>query len=124
MVTTVFFCLGKSNQKRYRLQLSKAVLSALHLVFLRECAFINYSMSYLFLVSWVIYVKIAICGSISMCNEIVRVKKELEDKGHSVGIPEGCKNPDLIGREKSNSEKIEDKIKYDLIRKHSRRKTR
>jgi hypothetical protein len=52
-----------------------------------------------------------------MCNEFIRVKEELEHKGHSVDIPEGCKNPELIGRG-TNSEKIEDKIKYDLIRKH------
>ena len=64
-----------------------------------------------------IHMKIAICGSISMHEEILRVKKELEDKGHTVDVPEGVKNPTLIGRE-SVSEKTNDKIEHDLIRKH------
>jgi hypothetical protein len=45
------------------------------------------------------------------------VQKELEEKGHSVEIPEGVKRPELRSRTKVNSiEKAEDKIKYNLIR--------
>ena len=64
-----------------------------------------------------IHMKIAICSSISMYKEILRVEKELVDKGHTVDVPEGVKNPTLIGRE-SVSEKTNHKIKHDLIRKH------
>lgn len=61
--------------------------------------------------------KITICGSISGCNEILAAKKDLEFMGHVIDIPEGCKNPGLKGRT-NTSEKINDKIEYDLIRRH------
>lgn len=60
--------------------------------------------------------KIIICGSISAAEEIIRVKKELENLGHSVEIPLGIKDELLRGRtEVSLSEKADDKIKNDLI---------
>ena len=64
-----------------------------------------------------IHMKIAICSSISMYKEILRVEKELENKGHTVDVPEGIKNSTLVGRE-SVSEKTNHKIKHDLIRKY------
>lgn len=64
-----------------------------------------------------VYMKIAICASISMRDDIIRVKQELEALGHIVDIPEGIKNPTLFNRE-NFSEKTNDKIQHDLIRKH------
>ena len=61
--------------------------------------------------------KIAICSSISMYKEILRVEKELVDKGHTVDVPEGVKNLTSIGRG-SLLEKTNYKIKHDLIRKY------
>ena len=52
-----------------------------------------------------------------MSDHMLRAKKELESKGHIVDVPEGVKNPELIGRT-SESEKTNDKIEHDLIRKH------
>lgn len=61
--------------------------------------------------------KIILCGSIAVAEEILRIKNELEKAGHFVEIPEGVKNRFLRGRtEVSEQEKAEDKIKYDLIR--------
>jgi hypothetical protein len=61
--------------------------------------------------------KIIICGSISVAEEILRVKKELETLGHKVEIPEGVKRPEIKAKtEASMSEKAEIKVKYDLIR--------
>lgn len=61
--------------------------------------------------------KIIICSSISASDEVLRVKKELESKGHQVEIPDGIKNEYLSGRTSvSASEKAEDKIKYDVIK--------
>lgn len=61
--------------------------------------------------------KVIICGSISAAEEILNAKKELENSGHEVEIPEGVKNLELRGRtEVSAEEKAEDKIKHDLIR--------
>ena len=61
--------------------------------------------------------KIIICGSISAADEILKVKKELENKGHSVEIPEGVKRPGIRAKtEAAVSEKAEIKTKYDLIR--------
>jgi len=61
--------------------------------------------------------KVIICGSISAAYEILAAKKQLEEAGHTVEIPEGVKNLELRGRtEVSTEEKAEDKIKHDLIR--------
>lgn len=61
--------------------------------------------------------QIIICGSITAADEIIKVKKELEEMGHEVEIPEGVKRDELRRRTKvSHVEKAEDKIKYDLIR--------
>jgi len=60
---------------------------------------------------------IIICCSITAAEEVHRIKKSLEAKGHSVEIPEGVKHDYFQGRtEASTAEKAEDKIKYDLIR--------
>lgn len=61
--------------------------------------------------------KIIICGSISTADEILRVRKELESKGHEVEIPEGVKREEI--RTKTNAsheERANIKVKYDLIR--------
>lgn len=61
--------------------------------------------------------KIIICGSITAAEEILKIKKQLEEGGHEVEIPEGVKNIELRGRtEISVDEKAKDKIKHDLIR--------
>ncbi|PIS15832.1 hypothetical protein COT62_01630 [Candidatus Roizmanbacteria bacterium CG09_land_8_20_14_0_10_41_9] len=61
--------------------------------------------------------KIIICGSISASDEILEVKKTLEDKGHQVEIPEGIKRPEIRAKtEAAVSERAEIKTKYDLIR--------
>lgn len=61
--------------------------------------------------------KIIICGSISAADEILRVKKELEDKGNEVEIPEGVKKPEIKAKTNASmSERANVKIKYDLIR--------
>lgn len=61
--------------------------------------------------------KIIICGSISAADEILRIQKELLAKNHVVEIPEGVKKQELRKRiSVSQTEKAEDKIKYDLIR--------
>ncbi len=61
--------------------------------------------------------KIIICGSVSMSDEIIKIQKELEEMGHTVEIPEGIKNEYLKGRtEVSTIEKAEDKIKYDVFK--------
>lgn len=61
--------------------------------------------------------KVIICGSISAAEEILEVKKKLQEKGFEVEIPEGVKRQELRERtEVANEEKAEDKIKYDLIR--------
>jgi hypothetical protein len=60
---------------------------------------------------------IIICGSITAAQEILEVKKALEDRGDSVEIPEGVKNSYLQSRtEISTSEKAHDKIKFNLIK--------
>lgn len=61
--------------------------------------------------------RIIICGSISASEEIIRIKKELENIGHMVEIPLGIKDEYLQGRtEVSGREKADDKIKNNLIR--------
>jgi hypothetical protein len=61
--------------------------------------------------------KIIICCSITAADEVLQIKKTLEDNGHTVEIPEGVKHKYFQKRtEVSTSEKAEDKIKYDLIR--------
>lgn len=61
--------------------------------------------------------KVIICGSISAADEILSVKRQLEKKGHEVGVPEGVKNFELRARtEVSDTEKANDKIQHDLIR--------
>ena len=61
--------------------------------------------------------RIAICGSISMLDTLIKIKEELESRGHTVGFPEAAANAALTGRE-SHSERADDKIKNDFIRKH------
>ena len=60
--------------------------------------------------------KIIICGSISVADEITAVQKELEKMGHEVEIPEGVKHAELRQIDKPLKEMAEVKIKYDLIR--------
>jgi hypothetical protein len=61
--------------------------------------------------------KIIICGSISAAEDILSIKKTLEEDGHIVEIPEGVKHlHDWEGDGAANSEKAERKIKNDLIR--------
>ena len=61
--------------------------------------------------------KIILCGSISNADEILRVKQELETRGHEVEIPEGVKRAEIrAGVNASYSEKADIKIKYDLIK--------
>lgn len=61
--------------------------------------------------------KIILCGSISNADEILRVKQELEMRGHEVEIPEGVKRAEIrAGVNASYSEKADIKIKYDLIK--------
>lgn len=61
--------------------------------------------------------KIIICGSISAAEDILSIKKILEEKGHSVEIPEGVKHLDeWVGNDAHHSEKADQKIKNDLIR--------
>ncbi len=60
--------------------------------------------------------KIIICGSISVANEIIKVKQELEEMGHEVEIPEGVKNKKLRRIRGKHEEKAAVKIKHDLIR--------
>lgn len=61
--------------------------------------------------------KTIICSSISAANEVIKVKKILENNGYIVEIPEGIKKEMLKKRTSvSQTEKAKDKIKYDLIR--------
>src|SRR3989338_4381932 len=61
--------------------------------------------------------KVIICGSISAVDEILRVKKEVEKKGHEVEIPEGVKRIEIKSKTNASTEERADiKIKYDLIR--------
>lgn len=61
--------------------------------------------------------KIIICASISAADEILRIKKELESRGHVVEIPEGVKIPEIRAKiNASNEERADIKVKYDLIR--------
>ena len=61
--------------------------------------------------------KIILCGSISKADEILRVKQELENKGHKVEMPEGVKRAEIRAKvNSSSSEKANIKVKYDLIR--------
>jgi len=61
--------------------------------------------------------KIIICGSIGCADEIIRVKKKLEEMGCLVEIPEGVKNREIRAKtEASATEKADIKIKYDLIK--------
>jgi len=61
--------------------------------------------------------KIIICGSISVADEILRVRDALEERGYEVEIPEGVKHLNEWEGENANiSEKAERKIKHDLIR--------
>lgn len=61
--------------------------------------------------------KIIICGSISAAEDILSIKKVLEEKGHTVEIPEGVKHiHEWEGTDAPSSEKADRKIKNDLIR--------
>lgn len=52
-----------------------------------------------------------------MVDEILRVKKDLENIGYEVEIPEGVKRPEIRAKtEAPTSEKADIKVKYDLIR--------
>lgn len=62
---------------------------------------------------------IIICASISAIDDVLRVKKLLEEKNYTVEIPEGIKNEYL--RSKTNTshfEKAEEKIKGDVLNKY------
>lgn len=61
--------------------------------------------------------KIIICCSITAAEEVLHIKRTLEENGHKVEIPEGVKHKYFQERtDVSHAEKAEDKIKYDLIR--------
>lgn len=61
--------------------------------------------------------KVIICGSISVADEILKIKVALEAKGFEVEIPEGVKHlHEWEGAGAAVSEKAERKIKHDLIR--------
>ena len=61
--------------------------------------------------------KIIICGSISAAEDILSIKKVLEERGHIVEIPEGVKHlHEWVGDDAPDSEKADQKIKNDLIR--------
>lgn len=60
--------------------------------------------------------KIIICGSISASDEILSVQHQLQEKGHTVEIPEGVKHKELRTVDAPLEEKAEVKIKHDLIR--------
>ncbi len=63
--------------------------------------------------------KIILCGSLSKADDILRVKNELEKKGHDVEIPEGVKRPEIrVTSNATISEKANIKIKYDLIKRY------
>ena len=65
----------------------------------------------------ILNMKIIICGSITAAEEIIKIKKQLEDSGHEVEIPHGVKNKEFWNRtELPSVEKAGDKIKHDLIR--------
>ncbi len=59
---------------------------------------------------------IIICGSISAAEEILSVQKQLQNKGHTVEIPEGVKRKELRTLDAPAVEKADVKIKHDLIR--------
>ena len=60
--------------------------------------------------------KIIICGSISAADDITKVQKQLEKRGHEVEIPQGVKFAHMRKLEGPAEEKAEVKIKHDLIR--------
>src|SRR3989344_5422766 len=61
--------------------------------------------------------RIIICGSVSAADEILAIQTKLKAQGHETEIPEGVKNLELRARtEVSNEEKMDDKVKYDVIR--------
>ncbi len=61
--------------------------------------------------------KIIICGSISAAKEMILVEKELINRGFIVTIPKMPNDLDILERSKVNiSERVVDKIKFDLIR--------
>lgn len=67
--------------------------------------------------------KIIICASLSATNEILNIKKKLEEKGHEVEIPHGVKNPEVRERIRNrkvviNSEEANEKIKYNVLKKY------
>lgn len=61
--------------------------------------------------------KIILCGSISKAEEILNVRDELEQMGHTVEIPEGVKRPEIRAKiNAANEEKADIKKTHDLIR--------
>ena len=61
--------------------------------------------------------KVILCGSISVADEILKVRDALETKGYEVEIPEGVKHlKDWEGEDANTPEKAERKIKHDLMR--------
>jgi len=61
--------------------------------------------------------KVIICGSISVADEILKVRDDLVAKGFEVEIPEGVKHLDEWEGENANtSKKADRKIEHDLIR--------
>ena len=61
--------------------------------------------------------KVILCGSISCSDEILRVMRELQEKGFEVAIPEGVKHlAEWEGDDAAVSEKADRKIQHDLIR--------
>ncbi len=60
--------------------------------------------------------KIIICGSIGVADEITKAKQELEKMGHEVEIPEGVKNKKLQRIKGKHKERAEVKTRHDLIR--------
>lgn len=60
--------------------------------------------------------KIIICSSISAADEVLRIKSDLERRGHEVEIPAGIKHPELRRIDADNRQKADVKIEHDLIR--------
>lgn len=63
--------------------------------------------------------KIAICGSITAAQEIIKTREELVKLGHEVSLPLGVINEYFHNRtDLPNEERAEDKMKNDVIREY------
>lgn len=63
--------------------------------------------------------KIVICSSISAFEEVLKIRSDLEELGHSVEIPKGITDEYLKGRTDVDMyEKSDDKIKNDVFKRY------